>query len=594
MFSAIYNYIHCKLFSKPVIGRKRRIEECNESPPKKYIRVDGKNIFNRADTSVNFKNLMESKENCHYDEDDDEGCHIVAEIKNKNWGTLPSSMARKSIRKSQCNSDTSLQAGNSKSDVSKTIESIDLECEPYESSTKDIEVVKDLTNSTLKKSAGELKGKTVSHRIFKSYRAPDRNLCNLSKNRTSFQNNMKQRLNFLRESYRLTEKYQYSQLLQSLTTRTSTLFSTTAPKPGCQKISKTSIPLIDLTKDKCSVTVNRTREDIPWTSRRGDVDRTSSRDKNEIPRVNSFQEYIKTNPVTDEDVVEQILSRHTKASAEKRKQAAIEAAKLQVLSDSNRKAYDEVLEERLRTYMKITTPVILEDDLEEEQVYKLPSLTPEQESQINKALVPTPPGQILVEKFGLQIKRRDMQTLKGLNWLNDEVVNFYMNLIMERGKNSKLPKVYAFNTFFYPKLISSGHASLKRWTKKVDIFSYDMVLVPVHLRMHWCMSLIDFRSKEVRYYDSMGSSNNICLQALLTYLEDESLDKRKIPYSTSDWRKKNVEDIPQQMNGSDCGVFSCMFAEHLSRDTPILFTQDNMPYFRRKMVLEILEGKLLT
>lgn len=54
------------------------------------------------------------------------------------------------------------------------------------------------------------------------------------------------------------------------------------------------------------------------------------------------------------------LSRHTKASAEKRKQAAIEAAKLEVLSDSNRKAYDEVLEERLRTYMKITAPVIVE------------------------------------------------------------------------------------------------------------------------------------------------------------------------------------------------------------------------------------------
>lgn len=57
-------------------------------------------------------------------------------------------------------------------------------------------------------------------------------------------------------------------------------------------------------------------------------------------------------------------------------------------------------------------------------MYKLPSLTAEQESQINKALVPTPSDQILAEKFGLQIKRRDMQTLKGLNWLNDEAWNY--------------------------------------------------------------------------------------------------------------------------------------------------------------------------
>lgn len=42
-----------------------------------------------------------------------------------------------------------------------------------------------------------------------------------------------------------------------------------------------------------------------------------------------------------------------------------------------------------------------------------------------------------------------------------------MNLLIERGKNDNLPNVFAFNTFFYPKLISGGHSALKRWTKKV-------------------------------------------------------------------------------------------------------------------------------
>lgn len=55
-----------------------------------------------------------------------------------------------------------------------------------------------------------------------------------------------------------------------------------------------------------------------------------------------------------------------------------------------------------------------------------------------------------------------------------------------------------------------------------------------------------------------------------------------------------MDDIPQQMNGSDCGVFSCMFAEHIARDSPIDFSQDNMPFLRKKMVLEILEMQLLT
>ncbi|XP_022188230.2 sentrin-specific protease 1-like [Nilaparvata lugens] len=168
-----------------------------------------------------------------------------------------------------------------------------------------------------------------------------------------------------------------------------------------------------------------------------------------------------------------------------------------------------------------------------------------------------------------------------------------MNLLIERSKKEGLPKVYAFNTFFYPKLMESGHASLKRWTRKIDIFSQDLIIVPVHLDMHWCMAIMDFRSKRVEYYDSMGSHNNKCLTALLKYLEEESKDKKKTPYDTSDWKAVNMEDIPQQTNGSDCGMFACMFAEYKCRNAKITFSQKEMPYFRQKMEKEILTGKLM-
>lgn len=54
-----------------------------------------------------------------------------------------------------------------------------------------------------------------------------------------------------------------------------------------------------------------------------------------------------------------------------------------------------------------------------------------------------------------------------------------------------------------------------------------------------------------------------------------------------------LQDIPQQMNGSDCGMFACTFAEFSSRDAPYTFTQANMPYLRKKAALEILQAKLL-
>lgn len=43
---------------------------------------------------------------------------------------------------------------------------------------------------------------------------------------------------------------------------------------------------------------------------------------------------------------------------------------------------------------------------------------------IDDALRGRPPGEVLVEKFSIQITRKDIATLCGLNWLNDEVMVF--------------------------------------------------------------------------------------------------------------------------------------------------------------------------
>jgi len=202
---------------------------------------------------------------------------------------------------------------------------------------------------------------------------------------------------------------------------------------------------------------------------------------------------------------------------------------------------------------------------------------------------------VLITKFGLNIARRDIQTLLHDNWLNDEVINFYMNMLVDRGeKKQGYPKVYAMNTFFITRLLQSGHGGVKRWTRKVDIFSMDIIPIPVHVRgIHWCMAIIHLKNRSIKYYDSMGAPNIPVLKALEQYLKDESLDKRKQPFDTSDFQIECVRDVPRQMNGSDCGVFSCMFAEYICRNKSITFTQNEMPYFRNRMVLEIVQGQLL-
>lgn len=316
--------------------------------------------------------------------------------------------------------------------------------------------------------------------------------------------------------------------------------------------------------------------------------------------LNKYTESIATNTLRDqlavkavmrEDFIPEVAKRYNERIQQRYREAEELKKMTCVLSKHNRLAREAALEEHLNRSMRLYEAVL--DETEDQEEALLPTLTEEMMKHVKNALIPRPPDEVLVEGYGLRITRKDIHTLADLNWLNDEVINFYMNLLIARSTNDKYPKAHAMNTFFYPKLISGGHTSLKRWTRKIDIFAQDLIVVPIHLDIHWCMSIIDFRDKSIRYYDSMGGNNLKCLSALRQYLEDESLDKKKQPYDTSNWKLECAKNIPQQMNGSDCGVFSCMFAEYISANKKITFTQQDMPYFRNKMVYEILKSTLL-
>lgn len=230
-----------------------------------------------------------------------------------------------------------------------------------------------------------------------------------------------------------------------------------------------------------------------------------------------------------------------------------------------------------------------------------PELTPPMLAEVTAALQPEPAGEVLSSGFRLNISRSDMATLNNGNWLNDDVINFYLNLIMERSgaeeaKEKAWPRVYAFNTFFYPKLAAGGYAAVKRWTRSVDLFSFDILLVPLHCTLHWCLAAVDFRKHSIGYYDSLSSKGDRWpyLVRLQDYLEDESQGKKAKAMDWDGWTLGIVEDLPQQENTSDCGVFMCQYSECLSRDAPIAFGQQHMPYFRKRMAYEVLHKTLLS
>ncbi|XP_062325757.1 sentrin-specific protease 2 isoform X1 [Osmerus eperlanus] len=236
----------------------------------------------------------------------------------------------------------------------------------------------------------------------------------------------------------------------------------------------------------------------------------------------------------------------------------------------------------------------------------LPRLTKEMAVEVSRALAQRDPNLVLSSAFKLRITQRDLATLQETSWLNDEVINFYLSLVAARSsaQGSGGLRVYAFSTFFFPKLRGGGaggggqpggHSAVRRWTKAVDLFQYEVLLVPLHLGVHWSLAVVDFKSRSVRSYDSMGQRHDDICSMLLLYLKEEHKAKKEREMDISKWfiGSMRASEIPQQKNGSDCGVFACKYADYISQGRPLTFRQCHMPLFRKLMIWEILNQRLL-
>jgi len=145
-------------------------------------------------------------------------------------------------------------------------------------------------------------------------------------------------------------------------------------------------------------------------------------------------------------------------------------------------------------------------------------------------------------------------------------------------------------------LLTSGYEKgrLAKWTKKVDLFSKDVVLIPVnHGNAHWTAAAINFRQKRFESYDSMDMAKEKVFRKLREYINEEHKNKKKKDFDFTGWQDLAPDYTPQQENGFDCGVFTCQFMETLSRGEEFFnFTQKDMPYLRRRMIWEIGNTKL--
>ena len=130
------------------------------------------------------------------------------------------------------------------------------------------------------------------------------------------------------------------------------------------------------------------------------------------------------------------------------------------------------------------------------------------------------------------------------------------------------------------------------------IFELEKFAFPVFRKgNHQTLVVIDFRSEKILYYDSMGSEFKHLELVVRRFLEDEYRNKHQEEKSFDNYHVHYPKNIPQQENNSDCGVFALKFLEWAIEDIPFLgpfrFEPKHIPIFRRRIILEIIKGRLL-
>ena len=117
-----------------------------------------------------------------------------------------------------------------------------------------------------------------------------------------------------------------------------------------------------------------------------------------------------------------------------------------------------------------------------------------------------------------------MEKLGPAEWLNDEIINVCVSLMMQRDGRlrgtPKVPKCHIFNSFFYSKLYNRetrqyNYKDVRRWTlpkrlenagqKSASVLDVDRIIIPVNQNnVHWVCAMIDLKNEKLVYFDSMA------------------------------------------------------------------------------------------
>jgi sentrin-specific protease 1 len=215
---------------------------------------------------------------------------------------------------------------------------------------------------------------------------------------------------------------------------------------------------------------------------------------------------------------------------------------------------------------------------------------------------------VYINKFQQTIDGLKLKCLLPQAWLNDEVINFYMNMLKARDiqiNPSRTNRSWFHNTFFMQTLLVNGHGydfnNVRKWNKEGCIFDYKKIFIPINIgNFHWVLIVVYMGPHLVHYFDPMGSKSDekaqMYIVAVLRWLDDwAKIYNCYEELHCAAWDTVyNLSSDPVQKDGSSCGLFVIAACELISRNfMPASFAPQDLVIFRHRVLHHILRGTLL-
>ena len=105
-----------------------------------------------------------------------------------------------------------------------------------------------------------------------------------------------------------------------------------------------------------------------------------------------------------------------------------------------------------------------------------------------------------VGKKKITVEWSDLERLDEGEFLNDNLIGFFLRYLEQRLEEERpglAKRVYFFNTYFFATLTNAhkgrkrfNYEGVQKWTRSVDLFTYDYIIVPINEQAHWYLAII--------------------------------------------------------------------------------------------------------